>query len=238
MILPAIRKVLVVAAHPDDEVLGCGGTMARLAHEEVEVHVLLMADGIGSRYPDGVLPARSAAAQGDLSGRRSAASKAAEALRVSSLEFGERPDNRLDTVALLDLAQDVERAVARHEPDLVLTHHAGDLNVDHRRIHEAVLTACRPQPRHCVRALAFFEVASSTEWQAPMSAPPFVPNWFVDVSDFLVARRRALEAYAHEMRSWPHARSYDAVDHLARWRGASAGVEAAEAFMLGRLLSR
>jgi len=110
------------------------------------------------------------------------------------------------------------------------------VNVDHRRLHEAVVTACRPPPRHVVKRLLSFEVASSTEWQPPGSAPAFHPNWFVDISDQWELKREALAAYSSEMREWPHARSLEAVEHLARWRGAQVGVEAAEAFCLLRQL--
>jgi len=118
----------------------------------------------------------------------------------------------------------------------VYMHHAGDVNVDHRRLHEAVSTACRPTPGQTVRRLLSFEVASSTEWQPAGSAPPFQPNWFVDISAQWPRKREALAAYAGEMRPWPHARSLEALEHLAHWRGAQVGVEAAEAFCLLRQL--
>ena len=115
-------------------------------------------------------------------------------------------------------------------------HHAGDVNVDHRRLHEAVVTASRPTPGHPVRRLLSFEVASSSEWQPPGSAPAFQPNWFVDISAQWQRKREALKVYASEMRSWPHSRSLEALEHLAHWRGAQVGVDAAEAFCLLRQL--
>ena len=108
------------------------------------------------------------------------------------------------------------------------------MNIDHRRLHEAVVTACRPTPGHSVQRLLSFEVASSSEWQPPGSAPAFQPNWFMDISAQWERKRGALEAYDSEMRPWPHSRSLQAVEHLARWRGAQVGVEAAEAFCLLR----
>ncbi len=120
----------------------------------------------------------------------------------------------------------------------VRTHLAGDVNIDHRVLHDAVVSACRPQPTHCVRELLFFEVASSTEWRPPGSASAFLPNRFVDISSTLDAKLKALRAYASEMRPFPHARSIEAVQALAAWRGATVGVAAAEAFMLGRTLIR
>jgi LmbE family N-acetylglucosaminyl deacetylase len=218
-------SVLVVAAHPDDEVLGCGGTIARLAGEGRAVHVLLLADGETSR---------DTVAAPALVGRNAAADEAARILGCASVESLQLPDNRLDGEVLLDVVKKVEAAVARHSPGTVFTHHSGDVNIDHRVAHDAVLAACRPQPGHSVRELLFFEVPSSTEWRPPASAPPFAPDWFVDISATLGAKLGALDAYRAEMREFPHPRSRAGVEALARWRGASVGVSAAEAFMLGR----
>lgn len=227
--------VLVVAAHPDDEVLGCGGSMARLADEGAAVHVHFLADGVGARSRrSGGRPARPDATA--LKARRGAALKACDILGAASVTFGDFPDNRLDSVALLDVIKQVEARMAAVRPALVLTHHAGDLNIDHRRIHDAVVTACRPHPAQSVRSLLFFELPSSTEWQTPGSGAVFAPNWFVDVSKTLARKIEALKAYRMELRPWPHARSLEAVTHLARWRGSCVGVEAAEAFLLGRTI--
>lgn len=226
------KSCLVVAAHPDDEVLGCGGTIARLAHEGTAVHIVFMTDGVGARATEELTPADVAAA----SARRRHAEAAGAILGAASVSFGQFPDNRMDRVALLDVTKFIEGFVAEYRPDLVLTHHAGDLNVDHRVVQQAVMTACRPQPGHSVTTILFFEVASSTEWQAAGPGSRFSPNWFVDVAAHLEAKRRALRTYATEMRPWPHSRSFEAVEHLARWRGASVGVEAAEAFEVGRVL--
>jgi LmbE family N-acetylglucosaminyl deacetylase len=157
-------------------------------------------------------------------------------LGAAGVELLDLPDNRLDSLDRLDLIKRIEERVERHQPECVYVHHAGDVNVDHRRLHEAVVTACRPTPGHVVKRLLSFEVASSTEWQPPGSAQAFQPNWFVDISDQWERKREALEAYSSEMRDWPHARSLKAVEHLARWRGAQVGVEAAEAFCLLRQL--
>jgi LmbE family N-acetylglucosaminyl deacetylase len=224
------RSALVLAAHPDDEVLGCGGTLASLTDQGAQVHVAFLADGVSSR-------SGATSTSPELVERRSAARQACQILGVSSVSFGDFPDNRMDTVALLDVVKSIESLVSSHKPDLVLTHHAGDVNIDHRRIHEAVIAACRPQPGHPVRSVLCFEVASSTEWQLPGSAPAFVPNWFVNISATLEKKLAALQAYAAELRDWPHPRSLRGVEHLARWRGASVGVDAAEAFVLGRHLS-
>ena len=142
----------------------------------------------------------------------------------------------MDSFDRLDLIKRIEECIDLYKPEVVYVHHAGDVNVDHRRLHEAVVTACRPTPGHPVRRILSFEVASSTEWQPPGSASAFQPNWFVDISDHWQKKLEALKAYSSEMRPWPHARSLEAVEHLARWRGAQVGVEAAEAFCLLRQL--
>ena len=230
--VPEMNRVLVVAAHPDDEVLGCGGTIACHADAGDQVHVLIVAEGATSRQQkrDRIK------ASGDLSGLAQAAQMAGSILGAAGVELLDFPDNRLDSLDRLDLIKRIEECIDRHQPQVVYVHHAGDVNVDHRRLHESVITACRPTPGHPVRRLLSFEVASSSEWQPPGSAPAFQPNWFVDISDHWARKREALVAYASEMRPWPHARSLVAVEHLARWRGAQVGVEAAEAFCLLRQL--
>ena len=225
-----MNSILIVAAHPDDEVLGCGGTIAKLSDDGARVHVAFQTDGVSSRAGEPEQQTIYAAA------RRAAAERACKIIGVTSMSFGEYPDNRMDEVALLDVAKSIEALIADHRPEMVLTHHGGDLNIDHRRTHEAVMTACRPQGRNPVKTILCFEVPSSTEWGLPASAFVFAPNWFEDVSVTLHRKITALQEYAAELREWPHPRSVRAVEALARWRGATVGGEAAEAFMLGRRL--
>jgi LmbE family N-acetylglucosaminyl deacetylase len=223
-------SVAVIAAHPDDEVLGCGGTLARMALEGRKVHILLVADGETSRFGNG----NAAGASAFVATRHMAAESAREVLGCTSVEVLSLPDNRLDRFDLLDLVKHFESFLRRHRPSTLLTHHAGDVNIDHRLVHEAAIAACRPSPGTPINELLFFEIPSSTEWRPAGSAHPFVPNWFVDISGTMEKKMRALEAYQSEMRPFPHPRSARAVEALARWRGASAGLEAAEAFVLGR----
>lgn len=225
-----MNRVLVVAAHPDDEVLGCGGTIARHSDVGDQVQVLIVAEGATSRQ----LTRDRVKADEELSALGKAAHKAASILGAAGVELLDLPDNRLDSIDRLDLIKHIEERIDRHQSEVVYVHHAGDVNVDHRRLHEAVVTACRPTPEHTVKRLLSFEIPSSSEWQTPGSAPLFQPNWFVDISDEWPRKREALVAYASEMRPWPHARSLEALEHLARWRGAQVGVNAAEAFCLLR----
>jgi LmbE family N-acetylglucosaminyl deacetylase len=221
-------RVLVVAAHPDDEVLGAGGTLARHAAQGDAVEVLICAQGLASR-PGG-------ATADALEALREAARKAAAALGAHAPRFLDLPDNAMDSVPLLDVVRRVEAVVADVRPDVVYTHHASDLNVDHRLAAQAVLTACRPVPGATVRAIYAFETPSSTEWAVPGAAAPFAPSHFVDVSATMEHKVRALGAYAAELRPFPHPRSIEAVRHLAAWRGATVGCAAAEAFVALRTL--
>lgn len=224
------KKILVVAAHPDDEVLGCGATIANHAQSGDSVHIVILSEGVTSRddFPDRLRR------NGELSALAKAAFSAKDILGAKTLDLHEFPDNRMDSVDHLDIVKVIEKCLYMYEPEIVYTHHSGDVNIDHRRIHEAVITATRPQPEQTVKTLLYFEVQSSTEWQTPGSASVFAPNWFVNISSTLSLKMKALAIYKAEMRSWPHARSCEAVEYLARWRGATIGCEAAEAFMLGR----
>lgn len=224
------KKVLVIAAHPDDEVLGCGGTIARHADSGDQVQILIMAEGATSRQPQ----RDRVEASEELSALEEAAKTAGSILGAAGVELLDLPDNRLDSLDRLDLIKRIEGRIDFHQPQVIYVHHVGDVNVDHRRLHEAVITACRPTPGQPVRRMLSYEVASSSEWQPPGSAPAFTPNWFVDISSQWTRKRKALLAYADEMRAWPHARSIEGLEHLARWRGAQVGVEAAEAFFLLR----
>lgn len=224
--------MLVVAAHPDDEILGCGATIARLATEGWEIHILILAEGETSRQ---VTRSREKAGL-KLSSLKSQARKAAKIVGARSVRFADFPDNRMDGVELLDVVKRVEAEIERVKPSRVLTHRRSDVNVDHGVVHDAVTAATRLLPGTRVREVWYFEVPSSTEWRPPTSATVFSPSLFVDVGATIATKLLALEAYASEMRDFPHPRSVEAVEHLARWRGASAGVQAAEAFEIGRQL--
>lgn len=223
--------MLVVAAHPDDEVLGCGGFMAASSARGRPVHVLILAEGITGRDPVRDVSNREA----ELDSLHRMAQESARRLGVASIEVLDFPDNRMDSGVLLDVVKAIEARIETHGPSTVVTHHAGDVNIDHRVAHDAVIAATRPQPGSVVNEVLFFEVASATEWRPPSSGPQFQPNYFVEITDFVQAKMDALEAYASEMRPFPHARSLEALEALARWRGSTVGVPAAEAFILGRL---
>jgi LmbE family N-acetylglucosaminyl deacetylase len=217
---------LVVAAHADDEVLGCGGTIARHVAEGDFVHLVFMSDGVGSRAQS--IPE-------DLQRRIVARDSALSILGVTNWDAFDFPDNRMDSVALLDVVQALEPIVQRVKPTRVYTHHHSDLNIDHGVTHQAVMTACRPFPGSSVREILTFEVMSSTEW-GTSGVASFVPNAFVDISEYLAKKVEALAAYGAEMRAAPHSRSVANIEALARHRGHCVGLGAAEAFEVLRLI--
>lgn len=223
--LPLFKRVLVVAAHPDDEMLGCGGTLARLRALGVDVTLMLLGEGPAAR--DG------ADEQATINSRSSALA-AASMLNIHDVRFGNAPDNQFDTLPLLELARLIERVAEETSPDIVFTHHSGDLNIDHVLTYRAVITAFRPLPGAAPPVLLGFEVLSSTEYSPPGAGPAFQPTLYIDIEHFLSAKQRALAAYSSEMRPWPHPRSHEAVECLARLRGSQCGREAAEAFVLYR----
>ena len=224
------KNILVVAAHPDDEVLGCGGAIIRHVQAGDSVHVHIMAEGLTSRSPQ-----RASFKQDDQLKRLADCAEAvSQMMGVQSLQLHPFPDNRMDSLELLDIVKVVEAMIDEVKPDVVYMHHAGDVNIDHQLTHQAVLTACRPIPGAGVNTLLFFETPSSTEWNFSGIGAAFSPNWFVDISDTLQLKLAALAVYEQEMRAWPHPRSLKAVELLAGWRGSTIGVAAAEAFCVGR----
>ena len=222
------EKILVVAAHPDDELLGCAGAVAWHLDRGDEVAVMIMAEGITSRDAD------SDNAE-ELDALKREASSAARILGMDrEPDFCKLPDNRMDSMDLLDIVKLVEKKIFDFQPSTVYTHHSGDLNIDHRLTHEAVLTAARPVPGACVRNIYTFETVSSTEWGVADIANRFAPTRYINISTFIDKKLDALSCYGSEMRECPHARSLKNVKILAASRGASVGCEYAEAFVVVR----
>jgi LmbE family N-acetylglucosaminyl deacetylase len=222
-----VTNVLCVAAHPDDESLGCGGTLAKHALNGDNVYVMFMTDGVGARQPN----------DDSLQQRRDASIKACRALGVTPMWANTLlPDNAMDSVPLLEVVRRIEKA-PYPAPDIIYTHHGGDLNVDHVITHKAVMTAFRPKPGSSVKAIYCFEVPSSTEW-APSSSPQFNPRHHVNITGAPGEKKiEALNVYRMEMLAWPHARSMMGIRALMQWRGASRGFDAAEAFVVERSIA-
>lgn len=227
--MPARERVLVIAAHPDDEVLGCGGTIARLARAQQEVSIVILGEGVSSRYPR-----REQADARHLKQLHEDCRKAARMLGAKRLSFHDQPDNRFDTVPLLELVKFVERHLETLRPRVVYTHHPGDLNIDHALTFRAVLTATRPMRGCPVTDLLTFEIPSSTDWAFQRLEPTFRPNVFTDISVTIETKMRAMRYYKGERRVFPHPRSPEALRASARRWGSVVGVDYAEPFELIR----
>ena len=225
-----MEKVLVFAAHPDDELLGLGGTVRRLANEGKEVRAVIMAEGLTSRADK-----RSDADMSELINLQADAKKAAKIVGYKSVDFCGLPDNRMDGMELLDVIKLVNKYIEKYHPDTIFTHHHGDLNIDHRITCEAVLTACRPVRDNKVKRIYAFETPSSTEWNYTY-VEPFVPNVYFDVSNTLEEKIKGMACYRSESTAFPHPRSPEALRSLSQYRGSNVGVERAEGFCLLREL--
>ena len=221
-----MKKILVVVAHPDDEVLGCGGTIAKLVDKKCKVKVLFLSDGESSRLKK--------IDNKKNHFRRTCAIKAMKILGVKEFSFENFPDNEFDKISLLTITKRIEGEIKKYNPDTILTHHNSDLNIDHQITSRAVLTACRPKIKNNVKLILFFEILSSTEWNITSKKNFFNPNWYEDITKYLTTKIRAVKCYKKELRNPPHSRSVETIKALSIFRGSSSGVKNAEAFQLGR----
>jgi LmbE family N-acetylglucosaminyl deacetylase len=222
-------RILVVAAHPDDEVLGCGGTVARLIQEGYEAFTIILGEGVASR--DEKRDKRKRAKE--IAALRKEDEKANEFLCVKKVFFLDFPDNSFDSVPLIDIVKAVEKVKNKIKPDIIFTHYEKDLNIDHQLTYQAVITATRPLPGEVVKEIYSFEVLSATEWCYPMA---FSPNVFFDIEDTIALKKKAMKAYKSELRDFPHPRSLKAIELNAKTWGMKVGMKYAEAFKLVRIL--
>lgn len=222
------RKILVVAAHPDDEVLGCGATIRRHVDEGDEVDVVIMADGESSRTlqneKDHILK------------RESCTLDACKILGIDKVDFLRMPDNQMDSLPFLTIVQLLEKIIKKNKPSVIYTHYINDLNIDHQLTAKAVFTICRPYTGQSVKEIYSFEIASSTNWSPNTSMDSFNPSLYIDVSMSYSYKVDALKAYQNEILEFPHSRSIEAIEALTKWRGATVGCSHAEAFMVERLI--
>lgn len=227
-----MNRVLVVAAHPDDEVLGCGATIRKLVELGAQVRIVILGEGSSCRYS--VKQIRSDEVRAAITQRRAFADQAIEVLGVNDAWFGDFPCGRFDTVPVIEIGKTIESHIAQFLPDTVITHHGQDTNSDHRITFNAVNTATRPMPGNCVRTVLAFETPSSTEWRF---VDTFQPSLFVEVSNQISSKIRAFDCYFEtEGRAFPFPRSPEGLITLARFRGMQVGIEAAEAFVIVRTL--
>lgn len=221
--------LLVIAAHPDDEVLGCGATVHKKTTQGWQAHLVIMTGGITGRLANPVdLSEEDRIARDHLQQDLKRVSEVIGFHSVTTFDF---PDNRMDTVSRMDLSHSLRGVIEKVRPSLVFTHHPGDYNWDHTQTFDAVMMATRVNPQEFAPAeIRTFEVLSSTEraWQSPSRA--FLPNHYEEVGASIDRKKLALTYYRSEYRNYPHARSIEGVEYQARLRGIEAGVEYAEAF--------
>lgn len=224
------ERILIVAAHPDDEVLGCGGTISKAVQKYgagITADALILSEGLMGRNGGGTQFGRK-----DLEEFYADAVKAGAAMGLRHSYFEYLPNNRLDSMDLLDIIKLVEKYIAELEPTIVFTHHNGDINIAHRIVYQAVLTACRPLGGCPVRRLFSFEVPSSTEWAFPTYQSVFSPNVFYEIGDAVETKIKAMECYRTERREFPHPRSPEIIRAIAQRWGSVANMDYAEAFEL------
>ena len=219
------KKVLLVVAHSDDETIGLGGTIRRHVLNGDDVNVVSMTDGVGSRN----LPSRE-----NVLKRQNSAQKASEILGFTWVDQYEFEDNAMDKYSLLEIVKCIEATKSRTTPDIVYTHSGADLNVDHRVVANAVLTAFRPQPNERCKEIRLFEVASATDYGHENITGQFVPSLFIDISEYWSDKKLALESYLSELRDYPHSRSLEGLENLAKLRGNQIGLPMAEVFQVLR----
>lgn len=226
------KRILLAVAHPDDELLGLGATMHKLIHEHgCTIHVVILGEGITSRADSRDIKLW----EKELATHRKNIKNAQAAIGYQSVSIYDFPDNRFDSVALLDIIKVIEKEKATFNPEIIFTHHGGDVNIDHQRTFEAVITACRPMVHEKVKTIITFETPSGTEWRASTDPRHFVPNLFFSVSKADVdAKIKGMESYEFEKRAFPHPRSPEALTIQAQRWGVAVGCEFAEAFNIVR----
>jgi len=220
-------KILVIAPHPDDEVLGCGGTIAKYAKKGENVYLCIVTKAYAPEWSEEFLK-----------NRPKEIKKANKILGIKKTYFLDFPTVKLDTIPQNELNEAILRVLNKIKPEIVYLPHMGDINKDHRLVFQAAMVALRPKPRSIARRVLSYETLSETEWSVTPPEETFLPNVYTDISDTLKTKLKAMSAYKSELKNYPHPRSLKGIKTLAAKRGTEVGLKAAEAFMLVREISR
>ncbi len=223
------KKILIVAAHPDDEVLGCFGTVARFIKEGYEAYTLILGEGKTSRDEKRVVENK----KNELKLLNKEIKRANDIIGIKKCFVYDFPDNRFDSVDLLDIVNVISQIKDEIKPDMIFTHYENDLNIDHQITYKAVITATRPMQNECVKEIYSFEVLSSTEWSYPLS---FSPDVFFDIEDTIDLKLNAMKEYKSELCIYPHPRSLEGIELNAKYQGMRVGKKFVEAFKSVRVL--
>ena len=222
-------RILIIAAHPDDEVLGMGGTITKYAERGDEVAVLIVTDGSTSQYRNDLR------LQDIINEKKAEITNCAAELGVRHIFYGDLPDMKLDVTPHIEINRVIESIIDTFQPSVVFTHFSGDVNKDHRMVYESTLVACRPVFGQCVKRLFMYSVPSSTEWNVQTAANVFLPNWYEDINgEFAEKKYKAIECYKTELRDYPHPRSVKYIQTADAAEGNKVGLLAAESFILLR----
>lgn len=217
------KQILVIAPHPDDEVLGCGGTIARHADCGDDVHIAVVTRADPELYTDD-----------DEDAFREEVQVAHQVLGVASTKYLDFPAPRLDTIAGYQLADRLSKVIRQLQPHTIYLPHHGDIHADHQQVYQATLVAARPVNGCSVRQLLCYETLSETEWAPPRADTTFIPTAFIDIGQHLTTKLKAMACYSTELKVFPHPRSLEALGALAKLRGTTVGLAAAEAFAVVR----
>ena len=223
------KKILIVVAHPDDEVLGCFGTVARLIKEGYEAYTLILGEGKTSRDEKRVVENK----KDEIEILNSEIKRANDTIGIKKTFIYNFADNRFDSVDLLDIVKVISKVKEEIKPDIIFTHYENDLNIDHTITYKAVLTATRPMKNECVKEIYSFEILSSTEWNYPIS---FSPDVYFDIEDFIDIKLEAMKKYYSELCEYPHPRSLEGIKLNAQYNGMRVGEKYVEAFKCIRII--
>ncbi len=222
--LLAKDKILIIAAHPDDEILGCGGTILKNKNHS-DINVLFLTNGVSARSRN----------IKKINLRKKECIKLFKFLKIKKPIFLDFPDNQLDKIPLLKIVKKIEFYLKKIKPKTIFTHFENCLNIDHQIAYKATITACRPLQSNTVKKILSFEILSSTEW-AIFKKKSFQPNYYVNISEMINQKLKCIKYYKSELKKYPHSRSLEALKSLAKYRGVSSGFKYAEGFILVRSL--
>lgn len=213
-------KILILVAHPDDETIGCGGTIHKHFKNKDKIFAVSFTDGVGSRNKANQKKIR----------RKKQSIKVSKILGFNWINQYSLPDNSLDQIPILKIVKKIEKIKKEINPDIVYTHSKYDLNIDHRIIFQSTLTAFRPQPKDNSVEIRCMEVSSATDYGDQMNFKSFKPNLFIDIKKFWKKKQDSLAVYKEELRKYPHSRSIKAIKNLSMYRGSQVGMEMVESF--------